>query len=350
MKKILFVCENPLSNQSTKHRVLDIIEHLSLNNYKIYCGRKVKIGKSIVMLISLKDFFKIIFEIKKFDVLFIQRTSTIFIYWICLIAKWLKKEIVFDIDDAIFIKRVKGFKNPLYAFYDKIAKISSFIFAGSHYISDYTGAVNPNTFLIPTAFNTKIFNAEKFCVKVDQDSKFIIGWLGGGEVHLENLKLIKKPLKELSKKYNIRFKMVSSLGSVKIRKEFEEIKSLEVDYGRDQWIPLEDIPKEMMDFDVSVMPLLDDPFMRGKCSLKAVESMALKIPVVISGVGENNYLIQHNQNGFIANTPEEWVVSLEKLINDPTQRERIGENGCRTVMDKYSIEVVAEQIKKVLKI
>src|SRR3989339_722741 len=112
MKKILFICENGLENQSTKHRVLDIIKYLKIKEYKIYCGKQVKLGKSIVRIISILDFFKIILNIFIIDIIFIQRTSTIFIYFICIFAKFFKKKIIFDVDDSIFEKKIRNFKNP----------------------------------------------------------------------------------------------------------------------------------------------------------------------------------------------------------------------------------------------
>ena len=81
------------------------------------------------------------------------------------------------------------------------------------------------------------------------------------------------------------------------------------------------------DFDIGVMPLLDEPYAQGKCAMKALEYMSMGIPVVASPVGENVFAIKHGYNGFLAPSSEEWQECLEKLIIDVSFRR---ENGGRT--------------------
>lgn len=350
MKRILFICENESRNQSTKHRVLDVIAFLKIADYRLYCGRKVTIGTSKVMLISALDYLRILGGIGKADLLFVQRTSNIFIYLACRYAKSRGKTIVFDVDDAIFTKRVGIMKNPLYACFDAMVRTSDYVFAGSHYIRDYAKLLNGNTFLVPTAVNMELFDASKAVdAAAGPKDAFVIGWLGAGEIHLPSLMLIKEPLRALSKRHRIAFKMVSSLGSRKIRNAFRDVPGLGIDYGRDEWIALEAIPDAMKEFDVSIMPLIDSPFTRGKCALKVLESMAMRIPVVASGVGENTHVIEHGENGYLANTAEEWIRCIEELINDEAKRRAVADNGYATVSRDYAIPVIARKLEEALK-
>jgi glycosyltransferase involved in cell wall biosynthesis len=126
------------------------------------------------------------------------------------------------------------------------------------------------------------------------------------------------------------------------------VSGLEIDYGRDEWIPLEEIPREMAEVDASVMPLVDTPYARGKCALKALESMAMGIPVVASGVGENNHLIRHGENGYLAKTSEDWVRCIEELILDEAKRRAVGERGYATVASGYTVPAVARRIEDAL--
>ena len=351
MKRVLFICENEPGNQSTKHRVLDLIAFLKIADYRLYCGRKTVIGKSRVMLISVLDYFRIVRDIGTADLLFVQRTSNLFIYLVCAYAKRRGREIVFDVDDAIFTKRVGGMKNPLYACFDGMARISDYVFAGSRFIRDYAKRLNENTLLVPTAVNTDIFDGGGAGGgDAGPNDEFVVGWLGAGEIHLRNLLLLKEPLRALAGKHKIAFKMVSSLGSRKIRDAFRDVAGLRVDYGRDEWMPLEEIPEAMRGFDVSVMPLADSPFNRGKCSLKALESMAMRIPVVASGVGEIGHIIAHGENGYLANTAEEWIRCIEDLIASAPKRRAMANNGYATVSRGYTIPVVAKKIEKALAI
>ena len=65
--------------------------------------------------------------------------------------------------------------------------------------------------------------------------------------------------------------------------------------------------------------------------------MALEIPTIISPIGVNKEIIQHELNGFLCSTDEEWLVALEKLIRDATLRKQIGKAGKQTVISRYSV-------------
>ncbi len=102
--------------------------------------------------------------------------------------------------------------------------------------------------------------------------------------------------------------------------------------------------REIAECDVGIMPLTDTEWARGKCALKLLQYMAAGVPVVASPVGVNADLIQHDENGLLASTPEEWETALRRLRDDPALASRLGEAGRRTVETGYSIEGGAEKV------
>ena len=68
--------------------------------------------------------------------------------------------------------------------------------------------------------------------------------------------------------------------------------------------------KDLLQFDIGIMPLPDDEWAKGKCGFKALQYMALELPAVASPVGVNSKIINHGVNGFLCNTPEEWEEAL----------------------------------------
>jgi glycosyltransferase involved in cell wall biosynthesis len=70
----------------------------------------------------------------------------------------------------------------------------------------------------------------------------------------------------------------------------------------------------------------------------------LGIPTMCSPVGVNTEIIQDGENGFIADTEDEWVEKLAQLIRSSELRQRIGLAGRRTVEQKYSAEVQAPRV------
>ena len=118
-----------------------------------------------------------------------------------------------------------------------------------------------------------------------------------------------------------------------------------------EWLPwsVEDELPDLQRFDVGIMPLEDDKWSRGKCSMKALLYMAIGIPAVCSPVGMNSSLIQHGKNGMLADSPDEWVGVIKRLSENPTLRGEIGRAGRLTVEQEYSDRVCAQKFAKVLR-
>jgi glycosyltransferase involved in cell wall biosynthesis len=101
--------------------------------------------------------------------------------------------------------------------------------------------------------------------------------------------------------------------------------------------------------DIGVMPLSDSPWERGKCGYKLIQYMACGLPVVASPVGANLDLVQPSVNGWLANTPGEWLERLRHLLTDPTARAQMGQTGRARVEAKYSVQRTAPQLTQLLK-
>ena len=102
------------------------------------------------------------------------------------------------------------------------------------------------------------------------------------------------------------------------------------------WIAASEI-EDLSKIDIGIMPFPDDEWAKGKCGLKGLQYMALEIPTLMSPVGVNSEIIQEGVNGYLPNTEDEWVAALTALIEDATLRERIGKEGRKTVVDRYSV-------------
>lgn len=338
MVSIKFIATGNIDTSSTKHRCIMISDELKKRGYE------TEVFVSGVTFLNSPNLVNIIKEWKKIsknkpDVIVIHRTSNLIDY---LMLKKLKKyvKIIYDFDDAIFHTRFPGILN--YSHLNKIILEADCIFAGNHYLYDYSSKINNNTFLMPTTVDTDLFSPIE-CKR--NENKFVIGWLGEGtDYQLRYLRLMKKPLRNISRKYDIKFRIISAFSN-KIKKEFIN-EPYEVDFGFDKWVPIESIPKVISDFDIGIMPLTDGLLEKGKCSMKALEYMSMGIPVIASAVGENNYVIKNGYNGFLAVDANDWVKYMEKLILDKNLRMRIGKNGQKFVEDYYSKKVIIKMYLK----
>src|SRR5207302_11438733 len=96
------------------------------------------------------------------------------------------------------------------------------------------------------------------------------------------------------------------------------------------------------------MPLPDDPPERGKCGYKLIQYMACGRPVIASPVGANREIVEHGVNGFLADTPGEWINALQSLRRDPALRTRMGHAGRKKVERVYSLQVTAPRLADLL--
>ncbi len=98
------------------------------------------------------------------------------------------------------------------------------------------------------------------------------------------------------------------------------------------------------------MPLDDTPWERGKCGYKLIQYMACGLPVVASPVGVNEEIVSHGENGFLADTLEEWKQSLERLVGmDPATRAAMGSVGRTRVERWYSLQIQAPRLLEALR-
>jgi glycosyltransferase involved in cell wall biosynthesis len=78
--------------------------------------------------------------------------------------------------------------------------------------------------------------------------------------------------------------------------------------------------------------------------------LACGVPVVASPVGVNREIVSHGENGFLADTLEEWKQSLERLVGlDPATRIAMGSVGRARVECWYSLQTQAPRLLEALR-
>jgi glycosyltransferase involved in cell wall biosynthesis len=199
------------------------------------------------------------------------------------------------------------------------------VVVGNQYLLEYTSQFNKNVVIIPSTIDMNYYQPTS--PKISKE-KITIGWSGSSTTvqHFETLLPVFEKLKE---KYKSKIEFVL-YGDPNYKNEKLDIKGL-------KWTHESEVPT-IFNFDIGVMPLPDNKWTQGKCAMKGLQYMALKVPTIMSPVGVNKKVIQHGINGFLASTDEEWMICLEQLINDITLRNKIGEAGYQTVLHEYSVK------------
>lgn len=246
---------------------------------------------------------------------------------------------IFDFDDSIWLqnvseanKRFTWLKNP--AKTKDLIQLADLVFAGNRFLADYALQFNEKVEIVPTTIDCDLYKPAEFAVKPSPN--VCIGW-SGSITTIQHFEFAIPFLKKIKTEFQdaVRFEVI---GDGNYANDELQIK------GR-PWraaTELEDLKR----IDIGIMPLPDDQWASGKCGLKGLQYMALGIPTIMSPVGVNSQIISDGTNGFLAKTTAEWVEKLSALLKDQRLRNRIGEAGRQTVVDRYSVQALRKRYLK----
>jgi len=282
--------------------------------------------------------FLLLFSAGEYDLVWIEKEAFPFLpsYAEWILARWGKGYVV-DYDDAVFHNYDRHsnwlIRNWMGNKIDWVMKNSRMVFVGNHYLR--TRAVQAGSTqieLLPT-----VVDASRYQKKGEAEkSIFRIGWIGSPST-LKYVKLLVPALEILNTQFALELQLVNGEKGVAYA-------------GKQVLIPWSEETEvgSILQMDIGIMPLPDDPWERGKCAYKLIQYMACGLPVVASPVGMNLEVVVHGENGFLASSVEEWVEYLRKLLEDPSLRARMGEKGRAMVLEKYTLEKNFTKLEKIV--
>lgn len=341
---MIFIVPYPIEGASSRLRVWQYLDHLEELGIKC-CFRPFMSSafykmvyqpghfglKTYHFIISTLKRFLDLTRMKKYDLVFVQRETIPFgppiFEW--MMTKILRKPLIYDFDDAIFLK-TKSKYNNLVQFLkspqkvSKIIKMSTCVIVGNKYLQEYALKFNPNVYIVPTCVDIEGFNPP---VKKKENDSVVLGWIGSHSTapYLIQLKDVFLKLKRQCPNLTIKL-----IGAESIANELPGTQCL-------KW-KMENEFSNLCSFDIGIMPIPNNPWTRGKCGFKILQYMGIGIPVVCSPVGINIEIVKNGVNGFWAMTEEEWYEKLETLIENPELRSKIGYRGRNTVEISYSVK------------
>jgi glycosyltransferase involved in cell wall biosynthesis len=344
MPKILFIASHrPERSPSQRYRFEQYMPFFKQNGYD--CDYSYLISekddrmfyqpgnlrrKSYFFLKSVYLRWKDLRRMNDYDILFIQREAfmTGSIFFEKRFGK-AKAKLIYDFDDAIWHldvseanRKLSWLKKPGKT--AKIIALADLVLAGNSYLADYALQYNKNVHILPTVVDTEEYRCSSGKKK---DGPLCIGW-SGSLTTIKHFDFTIPALEKLKEKYGnkIYFKVV---GDSTYQNVSLGIKGI----GWSRKTELE----ELSEFDIGIMPLPDDEWTKGKCGLKGLVYMSMEIPTVMSPVGVNMDIIQDGVNGFLASSVDEWVAKISQLIDSPELRIRMGQEGRKIVLQKYSV-------------
>ena len=340
VKKILFLHPYPFNTAGgQRFRYEQYIKYLEQNGFECIFQSFLTLAawqvlyepggsfkKMYYVAIGFLRRFKVLFS--KADYVFIFRETTpigppIFEF---ILAKVLKKKIIYDFDDAIWLENTTS-ENSIASKLKWHSKVSSIcewshkISAGNKFLVDYARLYSDSVFINPTTIDTDYHVP----IQKKENHKVVIGWTGTHST-IKYLNLLIEPLNRIKKAFDVEFMFIS-----------DRAPELDLEFTFITWSETTEIT-DLQKMDIGIMPLNDTIWEKGKCGFKALQYMGIGIPTLVSPVGVNTKIVDHKINGFHCNTELDWEKYLKFLILNPGIRKKLGNNGREKVIRQYSVE------------
>lgn len=266
----------------------------------------------------------------RYDLIYVHRQTAPFAHSY-FDAAFLKSPlpIVFDMDDAVFTQY------PI----DQLLQGSVAATVGNSYLAAYVNLVSPLTevTIIPTVVDTA-----KYVPKPERQGKQrpIVGWIGTSTTFTQYLMPFLPILIQVCKIHNAEFHVIASL-DVRNRAEVAGAKFI-------PW-SLETELADLQSFDIGVMPLQDDSYVRGKCAFKLIEYGAVGIPSIGSNIGANSEVLKNGVTGYLAENANDFELHLSNLLQRADLGRSLGLVARQVIDERFSLSSQVDVLEKVLR-
>ncbi len=272
----------------------------------------------------------LMFTIHRYDFVYVHREAApigppVF-EWI--IAKIFRKKIIFDFDDAIWIP-VASQHNRMAKFIKwpskvaTICKLSYKVSVGNSFLAEFAKKYCKDVHIVPTVVDTEAVHNKMQNQDIENP---VVGWTGTITT-LQYLQLAVPALLKLQEKVDFSVVVIANFDPQLALKKYRFIK----------WKKETEVA-DLLSMHIGLMPLASTDIEKGKCGFKAIQYLSLGIPAVVSPVGANVEVVDNGKNGFVADTEDEWMSAIEKLIKDAELRKKMGEAGRKKIVEKYSVQ------------
>jgi len=244
------------------------------------------------------------------------------------LCRLLAKNIVYDIDDLVFLNRTSAVNKSVALLRGKskyfyLMRCADHVITCTPYLDEVVRKYNTKTTDISSTIDTDAYKPKR---SYANDHRLVLGWSGSFSTSAY-LKLIAPALRALRERVDFQLLVI---GDASFALDGLEVEAL-------PWTEATEV-SDLSRIDIGLYPLPNEQWVYGKSGLKALQYMALGIPPVATAIGANFRVIENDVSGYLVETEEQWVDRLEQLVRDPKLRERIGTAARRRVEERFSIK------------
>ncbi len=277
---------------------------------------------------------------RDFDVAYVYREAAL------LGPPWVERALarrvpfVFDFDDAIWLPAASAANAWVLALEPahktrRACALARHVMAGNETLARWARSHADAVSVVPSTIETESYAPRARA----PNPRPVIGWTGS-HTTLPYLEGLAPALRRLRARLDFELRVI---GGAPDPRRFAGL-----DLRAVPWSAATEVA-ELRALDVGLMPLPDDEWARGKCGMKALQYMALEIPPVVSPVGLNATLVEHDVTGLHARDDDAWVAALERLLREPELRARLGAAARLTVERGYTAALHAPRVAAILR-
>ena len=249
------------------------------------------------------------------------------------------KPVVYEIDDLLLELPAEHPDRPIYyytpALFPMLRAIveADAVTTTTSALQSYLRSFNANTVLLPNFLDDRLWSFRTLKQKVPGEP-VVIGYMGSTS-HKPDLEQILPVLQHLIVRYKekVILRFWGGEPPLQIRK-----------FPNVEWMPLSlpDYPKFVSTFsqqesDIFIAPLADTYFNQCKSPIKFLEYSSMAIPGVYSHILPYQEVVRHAENGFLAQSNDEWEACLVELIESPELRCKMGALAQQSVQEKWRL-------------
>ena len=288
-------------------------------------------------------------------------------------ARGAGAKVVFDVDDLMIdpgiarIEVIDGIRSQdllqsdvaeLYGRMQKTMLESDFCTCTSQPLATAMRRFQKATFVLPNGFDERRYRASREAVaekRCQSSDGFIrIGYAGGSRTHQKDFGCAAAAVANILRQFPhcrlVLFRMETDserLSCLDVH-EFPELAGLEAQIEWRRMVPVQELPFELVRFDINLAPLeTDNVFCEAKSPLKYFEAALVDVPTVASPTRPYAEAMQHGQTGFLAGNTGEWYDALKRLVQDPELRQRIGKAAALDVLWRFGPERRLEIVRTI---
>jgi|GEM_PF-185343 len=366
---------DPLPRRGEKLRIIYLSGEPDTpgNSYRVgrYLDAALRVGMESIQL-RLDDLPARLNEIVGADILVVWRAS-----WSASVAAAVDAvhrgggKVIFDVDDLMFNPamatpeiidgiRSQNFPQEIvqqhYAAVGAAMAAADFCTAPTESLAYQIRRAYKPAFVLLNGFDHGTLNQSRLAVRklkaASDDGLIRIGYAGGTRTHQRDFKQaapsVARMLVENPRCRLVLFRSRDGINLLDLG-EFPEFAEIQ---DRIEWrnaVPLDRLPEELARFAINLAPLeVGNPYCECKSELKYFEAALVDVCTIASPTEPFVRAIREGENGFLAQSSDEWYSVLNKLVKDVDLRRRTARTAFYEALRTYGPRHRAEALRSVV--